>query len=155
MKYIKTFESESYESYTRDRIRQKFEDELSKYLIKTPSEYFKYQDSNDKYFFNDALNLDLLKNVFLLDDEYGARIQLIIGNTHHFSVSIISIKKRENNEQSGFRNGNLCVNWHSNRNINIEDFVKDFIIKLKKTNYIRIKNKKALEFRKMTKKYNL
>jgi len=155
MKYIKEFESDVYESYSRDRIRQKFEDELSRHLLRTPSNDFKYHDANDKYFFNDALNLGLLKTIYLLNSEYGARIQLIIGNTHHFSVKIISIKKREGKDLTGFRDGSLGVCWHSNRNISIEDFVNDFIIKLKKTNSIRIKNKERFELRKMNKKYNL
>lgn len=158
MKYIKTFESES---YTEDKLRKKFEDELSKYLTRTLSEDFVYSKKERTYgqdYFDPSSSTD---TIFLLGDDYGARIKFIAYTPQfrEYTVKINSIKKTNSINQytskKKFRDGNLEASWNSYEKISIEDVVKDFVNNLKKTNDIRKKIKDIIELKKSIKKYNL
>ena len=152
---IKNFiKNESFENSTSIQdVKDKVEEELSKYMEISTTEDFK-EDSDLKDFFHD--NYVKSNNIFLLSEDYGAKISSIIKLRYNgYIIKINSIKINRNNNK--FKYGNLFENYNSSdvRHGSIEDFIKKFVDKLIKTNEIRIKNRESAKLKRNTKKFNL
>lgn len=151
--FKKFFRNESFnESPDTEELRVKFQDELSKHLKKVlissddfraafPIVWHQYFETPD--------------TIFLLTDNYGARIENII-DLHQLKVHIVKICSiKFNSKINKFIDGDLIDNYESDKNISIEDFVKNFVDKLKKSNEKRLKNIETVKLKNGVKKYNL
>ena len=144
-------EREKYlEQEEKDKLKEKIQEEFSKHLKETSANGdFK---SNERLIENEK--------IFLLNDDYGCRIFSITAinrgiyryNTK-FIVQVCSIKN--NPTTNGFRNGTLVDVYDSEKNISVEDFVKKFVDKLKRTNEQRLKNRETVKLKRISNKFNL
>ena len=143
MKYIKKYESETYNSV--EELRDQMENELSKYLRTGFTEDFKgdFNINNNKYL------------IFLLDDDYGLRIANVfyLKKSMKYTVSVVSIKY--NKDRGMFTNGSLGGNYMSSNDITLEEFVKKLVGKLKTQDRVRKLQRKNRELKKSAKKYNI
>jgi len=150
-RFKKFIKNESFEKTTDiQEVKDKIEEEFSKYLEISTTDDFK----NDlKEWDSDTIGRS--NNIFLLSDDYGAKISSIIKlrNDRGFIISLNSIKIDKNTNK--FKYGNLYGDYDSSKNSSIEDFVKNFIDKLKKTNEIRLKNRETVRLKRDTKKFNI
>lgn len=152
-RFKKFFRNESFnESPEIEELRIKFQDELSKHLNKTLISSDDFKEDLPivwrQYF-------EAPDTIFLLTDNYGARILSII-DLYQLRVHIVKIcSVKFNSKTNKFIDGNLIDNYESDKNISIEDFVKNFVDKLKKSNEIRLKTIETLKLKNSAKKYNL
>ena len=136
-------EREKYlEQEEKDKLKEKIQEEFSKHLKETSS------------------SLCVEETIFLLDDDYGCKIfsietinRGIYRYNTKFIVQVCSIKN--NPRTNEFRNGNLVDRYDSGENISVEDFVKKFVDKLKRTNEQRLKNRETVKLKQISNKFNL
>jgi len=134
--------SESFEPLKME-LRQKLEDELSKYFeMKTINDLPGYISFGQKI-------KDI--NIFLLDDKYGVRVKSVNRKADTVSATINTVYKNKNK----FSDAGYPATYVVNSGISIEEFIEKYVKKLITTNEIRKKNNEFREFNRSVNKYNL